>query len=131
MFIHYLLVKLFAIQTELPTGASDTLKELSPWAYVIVTLALAFCGIFLKLYLSEKKAREATEKEYREYAISTVSDQISVSKDVIALVTDNKEDIKDALKVHGQSDLKVENILTHIKNQLERIENLVTSHNRN
>lgn len=123
----YIFLILNWLQANLPTDASDTLRELSPWTYVIVTLTLVFCGIFVRLYTTEKKAREDIEKEYREYAISTVSEQISVSKDVIALVTTNKEEIKDALQVHGKSDMRLENILTHIREQLKRIEDLVSS----
>lgn len=113
----------------LNSEASETLRELSPWSYVIVLLTLGFAGIFIKLYLSEKKARESVEKEFRSYTISTVKDQIAVSKDVISLVTNNKTEVKNALAQHSQSDMRLENLITHMKDQLDRIEKYMSNHN--
>lgn len=121
------LLYLFLIQTnELATGASETLKDLSPWAYVIVVLALAVAGTFLKLYISEKNDHQALQKEYRNFMAESLSQQIEVSKDVIDLVTRSKEDVKDALVSVNSSDLKIENLISEVKNQLSRIEQAIT-----
>lgn len=123
---------LLFFQTELlNNGAGDTLKELSPWAYVIVILALAVAGTFIKFYVSEKNERIKLEKEFRDFMSISLSKQIDVSKDVIQLVSRNKDEVKDALNTFNASDIKVEHLITEVKGQLSRIEAALSTLNSN
>lgn len=110
--------------TDIPAG--ETLKELSPWAYVIVIFALGVAGVFYRLYVKEKEKRELLESEFRLFMSDSLTQQIQVSKDVIDLVKNNKADVADALNTVQNSDIKVESLVNEIKHQLASIESSIT-----
>jgi hypothetical protein len=111
---------------ELANGdALNTLERLSPWAYVIVILTLAMSGVFLRLYITEKNEKAELEKEFRTFMAESLSKQIDVSKDVIQLVTRNKDEVKDALSTFTTSDAKIEALIAEVKSQLERVESAI------
>jgi len=105
--------------------ALNTLERLSPWAYVIVILTLAMSGVFLRLYITEKNEKAELEKEFRTFMANSLSKQIDVSKDVIQLVTRNKDEVKDALSTFTTSDAKIEALIAEVKSQLERVESAI------
>jgi len=112
--------------SELANGdALNTLERLSPWAYVIVILTLAMSGVFLRLYITEKNKKAELEKEFRTFMANSLSKQIDVSKDVIQLVTRNKDEVKDALSTFTTSDAKIEALIAEVKSQLERVESAI------
>ena len=112
--------------SELANGdALNTLERLSPWAYVIVILTLAISGVFLRLYITEKNEKAELEKEFRTFMANSLSKQIDVSKDVIQLVTRNKDEVKDALSTFTTSDAKIEALIAEVKSQLERVESAI------
>lgn len=112
--------------SELANGdALNTLERLSPWAYVIVILTLAMSGVFLRLYITEKNEKAELEKEFRTFMANSLSKQIDVSKDVIQLVTRNKDEVKDALSTFTTSDAKIEALIAEVKSQLERVESAI------
>jgi hypothetical protein len=112
--------------SELANGdALNTLERLSPWAYVIVILTLAISGVFLRLYITEKNEKAELEKEFRTFMANSLSKQIDVSKDVIQLVTRNKDEVKDALNTFTTSDVKIEALIAEVKSQLERVESAI------
>jgi hypothetical protein len=112
--------------SELANGdALNTLERLSPWAYVIVLLTLAMSGVFLRLYITEKNKKAELEKEFRTFMADSLSKQIDVSKDVIQLVTRNKDEVKDALSTFTTSDAKIEALIAEVKSQLERVESAI------
>lgn len=112
--------------SELANGdALNTLERLSPWAYVIVILTLAISGVFLRLYITEKNEKAELEKEFRTFMADSLYKQIDVSKDVIQLVTRNKDEVKDALNTFTTSDAKVEALIAEVKSQLERVESAI------
>jgi len=112
--------------SELANGdALNTLERLSPWAYVIVILTLAISGVFLRLYITEKNEKAELEKEFRTFMADSLYKQIDVSKDVIQLVTRNKDEVKDALSTFTTSDAKVEALIAEVKSQLERVESAI------
>lgn len=124
-----MIYNILLVLQQLNTEASETLKDLSPWAYVIVILVLGFSGVFIKLYLSETKKNDELEVEFRKFMSDTITQQIEVSRDVIDLVTRNKNEIKDALNTVNASDNKVERLITEIRDQLTRIEELQKRYN--
>jgi hypothetical protein len=112
--------------SELANGdALNTLERLSPWAYVIVILTLAISGVFLRLYITEKNEKAELEKEFRTFMADSLYKQIDVSKDVIQLVTRNKDEVKDALSTFTTSDAKIEALIAEVKSQLERVESAI------
>jgi len=112
--------------SEIANGdALNTLERLSPWAYVIVILTLAISGVFLRLYITEKNEKAELEKEFRTFMANSLSKQIDVSKDVIQLVTRNKDEVKDALNTFTTSDVKIEALIAEVKSQLERVESAI------
>jgi len=112
--------------SELANGdALNTLERLSPWAYVIVILTLAISGVFLRLYITEKNEKAELEKEFRTFMAHSLSKQIDVSKDVIQLVTRNKDEVKHALSRFTTSDAKIEALIAEVKSQLERVESAI------
>jgi hypothetical protein len=112
--------------SELANGdALNTLERLSPWAYIIVILTLAISGVFLRLYITEKNEKAELEKEFRTFMGDSLSKQIDVSKDVIQLVTRNKDEVKDALSTFTTSDAKIEALIAEVKSQLERVESAI------
>jgi len=112
--------------SELANGdALNTLERLSPWAYVIVILTLAISGVFLRLYITEKNEKAELEKEFRTFMANSLSKQIDVSKDVIQLVTRNKDEVKHALSTFTTSDAKIEALIAEVKSQLERVESAI------
>jgi hypothetical protein len=112
--------------SELANGdALNTLERLSPWAYVIVILTLTISGVFLRLYITEKNEKAELEKEFRTFMANSLSKQIDVSKDVIQLVTRNKDEVKDALSTFTTSDAKIEALIAEVKSQLERVESAI------
>jgi len=112
--------------SELANGdALNTLERLSPWAYVIVILTLAISGVFLRLYITEKNEKAELEKEFRTFMANSLSKQIDVSKDVIQLVSRNKDEVKDALSTFTTSDAKIEALIAEVKSQLERVESAI------
>jgi len=112
--------------SELANGdALNTLERLSPWAYVIVILTLAMSGVFLRLYITEKNEKAELEKEFRTFMANSLSKQIDVSKDVIQLVSRNKDEVKDALSTFTTSDAKIEALIAEVKSQLERVESAI------
>jgi len=112
--------------SELANGdALNTLERLSPWAYVIVILTLAISGVFLRLYITEKNEKAELEKEFRTFMADSLYKQIDVSKDVIQLVTRNKDEVKDALNTFTTSDVKIEALIAEVKSQLERVESAI------
>ena len=112
--------------SELANGdALNTLERLSPWAYVIVILTLAISGVFLRLYITEKNEKAELEKEFRTFMANSLSKQIDVSKDVIQLVTRNKDEVKHALSRFTTSDAKIEALIAEVKSQLERVESAI------
>ena len=112
--------------SELANGdALNTLERLSPWAYIIVILTLAISGVFLRLYITEKNEKAELEKEFRTFMADSLSKQIDVSKDVIQLVTRNKDEVKDALSTFTTSDAKIEALIAEVKSQLERVESAI------
>ena len=112
--------------SELANGdALNTLERLSPWAYVIVILTLAISGVFLRLYITEKNEKAELEKEFRTFMANSLSKQIDVSKDVIQLVTRNKDEVKDALSTFTTSDAKIAALIAEVKSQIERVESAI------
>lgn len=124
-----MIYNIYLFLQQLNSEASETLRELSPWAYVIVVLVLAFAGIFIKLYIAETKKTDDLEMEFRKFMSDTITQQIEVSRDVIDLVTRNKDEIKDALSTVNASDNKIEALITEIRNQLTRIEEVQKRYN--
>lgn len=112
------------------SDAAETLRELSPWAYVIVIFAMGVAGVFYRLYVKEKDKRNDLEKEFRVFMSDSLSQQIQVSKDVIDLVKNNKTSVDDALNVFHNSDVKIESLITEVKHQLTSIESHITRINR-
>lgn len=110
--------------------AANTLKDLSPWAYVIVIFAIGVAGVFYRLYVKEKEHRDALEKEFRSFMSDSLSQQIQVSKDVIDLVKGNRSDVNDALHTFHTSDAKLEGLIGEVKSQLASIESHITHINR-
>jgi hypothetical protein len=122
---------LTVIQQSVPDlEAAETLRELSPWAYVIVIFACVVAGVFYRLYVKEKEKRDLLEKEFRVFMSDSLTRQIQVSKDVIDLVENNKTSVNDALATFHNSDVKLESLMTEIRNQLTSIESHITRINR-
>jgi metal-responsive CopG/Arc/MetJ family transcriptional regulator len=88
-------------------------------------LTLAISGVFLRLYITEKNEKAELEKEFRTFMANSLSKQIDVSKDVIQLVTRNKDEVKDALNTFTTSDVKIEALIAEVKSQLERVESAI------
>lgn len=110
--------------------AGETLRELSPWAYVIVIFAVSVAGVFYRLYVKEKEKRDLLEKEFRGFMSDSLSQQIQVSKDVIDLVKNNKVSVDEALSTFHNSDIKIENLISEVNRQLASIESHITRINR-
>lgn len=123
----YLLVFMQSLDS---SGAAETLRDLSPWAYVIVILSLSVAGVFYRLYVKEKEHRNKLEEEFRTFMSQSLTQQIQVSKDVIDLVNNSKVNVDQALSTFHDSDTRIESLISEMKNQLSSIESHITRINR-
>ena len=105
--------------------AMNTLKEVSPGAFVVTALALSITTLFIYLYIKEKSAHEKTKDEYLSYAKETVAEQINVSKDVIDLVKHSNGQLGN-LSTESRKILdSLSSAVSEISLQLQKIETLI------
>lgn len=107
-------------------GAGEVLRELSPWAYVIVILVLGIATVFYRLYTSQVTKSEELEKEFRNFISDSLSRQIEVSKDVIELVESSNTEVSTAMNKFESTDVQLITLLSEVKVQLASIESSLT-----
>lgn len=118
---------LMVLQDFIPdAGAGEVLRELSPWAYVIVILVLGIATVFYRLYTSQVTKSEELEKEFRNFISDSLSRQIEVSKDVIELVESSNTEVSTAMNKFESTDVQLITLLSEVKVQLASIESSLT-----